>query len=294
LIGQLLITGFIIGLVYGVVALGFVLIYKASGIINLAQGQILMVGGFLGWVFFSQFGLPFPLAFILTLVASFLLGVVIERFFIRHLIGEPLLAIIILTLGLSILMSGIAMIIWGHEVHIYPDFDWLRGTISMFGIGIDRKYVFSFAIAVACLFLFASYFRYASSGIMMRAVADDQLAAQSVGIPIRRVLSNIWGIASLTGGVGGIVLGFLVGVTTFGTPAVGLKVLPIVILGGLESLPGAICGGIIVGIAEMICGFYLDPIVGGGTKDLIPFVLMLGILLFRPYGIFGLVRIERV
>jgi branched-chain amino acid transport system permease protein len=294
LISGPIIIGIIIGLIYGLVAVGFVLIYKATAVLNLAQGEFLMMGGFIGWIFFTWLGLPFPVAFILTIGICFLMGLAVNRLCIRPLMGEPLLSIIILTLGLSILLRGVGMVLWGSEVHIYPTPAWLDGAISIFGSEINYKYILALCISVVSLGLFSFYFRYTKWGIFMRAVADDQLAAQSVAIVVRRVFSYIWGISALTAGIGGIIFGFLTGITTFGTPLVGLTVLPIVLLGGLESIGGAIIGGIIVGVAEMVGSFYLDPLVGGGTKELIPFILMFLILMIRPYGLFGLVRIERL
>jgi branched-chain amino acid transport system permease protein len=293
---QLLINGFIVGLVYGLIALGFVIIFKATGILNLAQGALLMLCGMVSWIFFSSFRLPFPLAFFFSLVVSSLIGITIERFTIRRLIGESLISVIILTLGLFILLRGIGMFIWGYSNYIYPDYGWLKGSIPLFGVGnLHRKYLFALVFSSLSLTFFALFFKFTKAGIKMRAISEKQLVAQSLGISVKRYLDITWAIGGgICGAVAGICLGFLQGINVAGTAALGFTVLPIAIIGGLESLPGAIAGGIIVGVVEQLSGAYLDPVLGAGTKELIPFIILLIVLMIRPYGLLGQIRIERL
>lgn len=293
---QLLINGFIVGLVYGLVALGFVIIFKATGILNLAQGALLMLGGIVSWFFFSRLRLPFPLAFFFSLVISSLIGIIIERLTIRRLIGESLISIIILTLGLFILLRGIGMLIWGYSNYIFPEYSWLKGSIPLFGgASLHRKYLFALLFSCLSLTFFALFFQFTQAGIKMRAISEKQLVAQSLGISVKRYLDVTWAIGGgVCGAVAGICLGFLQGINVAATASLGFAVLPVAIIGGMESLPGAIAGGVIVGVVEQLTGAYLDPLLGAGTKELIPFVVLLIVLMVRPYGLLGQIRIERL
>ena len=293
---QLLINGFVVGLVYGLVALGFVIIFKATGILNLAQGALLMICGIVSWIFFSSFRLPFPLAFIVSLVVSSLIGIAVERFTIRRLIGESLISVVILTLGLYILLRGIGMLIWGYSSYLYPDYSWLRGSISLWeGVSLHRKYIFTLLLAGLALTSFVLFFKFSKVGLKMRAISENQLVAQSLGINVKRYLDVTWAIGGgICAAVAGICLGFLQGINVGTTAALGFTVLPIAIIGGLESLPGAILGGIIVGIVEQLSGAYLDPVLGAGTKELMPFIVLIIVLMIRPYGLLGQIRIERL
>ena len=289
--------GLVVGAVYGVVALGFVLIYKSSSILNLAQGALLMLGGFTclqisqmlpGGVWF------FVLAVLITLVIAALLGFGIERLALRPLIGEPLISVIMMTIGLNVLLGGIGYAIWGSGNFPYPTDIIPIGSVTILGTPISYKYVFSFLVALLCLLLFTLFFQFTRSGIAMRATADDQLAAQSLGISASLIFRNAWAIACITAAIGGIIIGFLIGLNSYNTPILGLKVLPVVLLGGLDSIPGAIIAGLIVGVTENLAGAYLDPILGGGMRDLFPYILIMIILMVKPYGLFGWVRIERI
>ena len=289
--------GLVVGAVYGVVALGFVLIYKSSSVLNLAQGALLMLGGFTclqisqmlpGGVWF------FVLAVLITLVIAALLGFGIERLALRPLIGEPLISVIMMTIGLNVLLGGIGYAIWGSGNFPYPTDIIPIGSVTILGTPISYKYVFSFLVALLCLLLFTLFFQFTRSGIAMRATADDQLAAQSLGISASLIFRNAWAIACITAAIGGIIIGFLIGLNSYNTPILGLKVLPVVLLGGLDSIPGAIIAGLIVGVTENLAGAYLDPILGGGMRDLFPYILIMIILMVKPYGLFGWVRIERI
>jgi len=302
MIVETLIYGLVVGAVYGVVALGFVLIYKSSSVLNLAQGALLMLGGFI-CLQISQM-LPggilfFILAVIITVIIAALLGFGIERLTLRPLIGEPLISIIMMTIGLNVLLGGVGYAIWGSGNFPYPTDIIPIGAVTIMGTPISYKYIFSLIIALFCLLLFTLFFQFTRSGIAMRATADDQLAAQSLGISTSRIFRDSWAIACITAAVGGIIIGFLIGLNSYNTPVIGLKVLPVVLLGGLDSVPGAILGGLIVGVTENLAGAYLDPPLqalgwGGGMRDVFPYILIMIVLMVKPYGLFGWVRIERI
>ncbi len=294
---ETVIYGLVVGAVYGVVALGFVLIYKSSSVLNLAQGALLMLGGFIclqisqwlpGGVWF------FILAVFLTLIVATLLGFAVERFALRPLIGEPLISVIMMTIGLNVLLGGIGYAIWGSGNFPYPADIIPIGSVSILGTPISYKYIFSLIIALLSVTFFVLFFQFTRSGIAMRATADDQLAAQSLGISTSQIFRNAWAIGCITAAIGGIIIGFLIGLNSYNTPVLGLKVLPVVLLGGLDSIPGAIIGGLIIGVTENLAGAYLDPLVGGGMRDLFPYILIMIILMVKPYGLFGWVRIERI
>jgi len=297
MIVETVIYGLVVGAVYGVVALGFVLIYKSSSVLNLAQGSLLMLGGFIclqisqwlpGGVWF------FILAVFITLVIATLIGFSVERLALRPLIGEPLISVIMMTIGLNVLLGGIGYAIWGSGNFPYPTDIIPIGSVSILGTPISYKYIFSLIIALLCVVFFILFFQFTRSGIAMRATADDQLAAQSLGISTSQIFRYAWAIGCITAAIGGIIIGFLIGLNSYNTPVLGLRVLPVVLLGGLDSIPGAIIGGLIVGVTENLAGAYLDPIVGGGMRDLFPYILIIIILMVKPYGLFGWVRIERI
>lgn len=294
---ETLIYGLVVGAVYGLVAMGFVLIYKSSSILNMAQGALLMLGGFI-CLSIAQ-ALPggvafFIIAALLSLIIAILIGFSLERFFLRPLIGQPLVSVIMMTVGLMVFLQGIGQAVWGAQNLPYPTDIIPIGSVTILGTDISYKYIFSILLAGLGLILFGLFFRFTRSGVAMRATADNQLAAQSLGISVKRVFGNAWAIACVTAAVGGIALGFLVGLNAYNTPLVGLKVLSVVLVGGLDSIPGAILGGLIVGVAENLAGAYLDPILGGGMKDLFPSIIIVVILMAKPYGLLGAVKIERV
>jgi len=297
MIVETLIYGLVVGAIYGVVALGFVLIYKSSSVLNLAQGALLMLGGFICLSISEMFpgGIWFfILAVIITLIIAALLGFGIERLALRPLIGEPLISIIMMTIGLNVLLGGIGYAIWGSGNFPYPTGIIPIGSVTVMGTPISYKYIFSLILTLLCLLLFTLFFQFTRSGIAMRATADDQLAAQSLGISTSQIFRYAWAIACVTAAIGGIIIGFLIGLNSYNTPVLGLKVLPVVLLGGLDSIPGAIIAGLIIGVTENLAGAYLDPILGGGMRDLFPYILIMIILMVKPYGLFGWVRIERI
>jgi branched-chain amino acid transport system permease protein len=199
-----------------------------------------------------------------------------------------------MTIGLNVLLGGIGYAIWESGNYPYPANIIPAGAVTILGTAISYKYIFSLVTALLCLLFFTIFFQFTRSGIAMRATADDQLAAQSLGISTSQIFRNAWAISCITAAIGGIIIGFLIGLNSYNTPVLGLKVLPVVLLGGLDSVPGAIIGGLIIGVTENLAGAYLDPYVGGGMRDLFPYILIMIILMVKPYGLFGWVRIERI
>ncbi|MCJ7500147.1 branched-chain amino acid ABC transporter permease [bacterium] len=289
---QLLIQGLAVGSVYALVALGFVLIYKASSVINFAQGELLMVGAYICLVLLTTFQVPFWAAFFLTMAFSVILALVIERLVLRPMIGEPAISIIMITIGLSLVLKSSIAAIWGTQIKVFPPI-FPEAPIKLGEIVVSQVYIFTFLASMAFLILFALFFKYSRMGIAMRATANSNQVALSMGISVKKVFAISWCVAAVVSAVGGILIGNINGVnSTLGS--VGLKVFPAVILGGLDSIPGAVLGGLIIGILENLSGGYLDHFFGGGVKEVAPFVILVVILMIKPYGLFGTEEIERV
>ena len=287
---QILINGLSIGFLYALAALGFVMIFKSSSVLNFAHGELMAIGAFVFLVLSTWAKLPIWLAFLITLAGSFSLGFIIERFFLRPLIGEALIEVIMLTVGLAIMLKGLMLFIFGGDIHSYVDFLPKALTFHWGGIEIPGVYVATFIVGLIFLGVFGFFFKYSSQGIYMRSVADNQPAAMALGVHVRRVFAISWAIASLVCAMSGIVLGIINGINVHEVSAVGLKVFPVVILGGLDSIGGAILGGIIIGLLETFTGGYISS----GLREVIPYIVLIVILMIKPYGLFGLVEIERV
>jgi branched-chain amino acid transport system permease protein len=287
---QLLVNGISLGFLYALSALGFVMIFKSSSVLNFAHGELLAIGAFLFLVLSSWANLPIIIAFAFTLIGSFSLGFIIERFFLRRLIGEALIEVIMLTVGLAIMFKGLLLFIFGGDIRNYRQFLPEGLSITWGSIAIPSVNVASFIIGIIFLILFSFFFKYSSQGIYMRSVADNQPAALSLGVHVRRVFALSWAIAALVCAMSGIVLGIINGVNVHELSSIGLKVFPVVILGGLDSIGGAIIGGIIIGLLETFTGGYLST----SLREVIPYIVLVFILMVKPYGLFGLVKIERV
>ena len=285
---QLTLTGLTNGAIFALVALGFVLIYKASDVINFAQGDFLLFGAYMTFAMVAQIGLPWPVGVALTLVFAVLLGLLVERFVLRPLIGEPIISVIMITIGLSSLLQAFINGVWGTTGRPFPAFIPTE-NISIGGAVIPADRIIAIILAGALLLVFTLFFRYSRQGIAMRAVADDQQAALSMGISVKTIFAIAWSIAAVTAAVAGVLVANIVGVSGV-VATIGLRVFPVVILGGLDSIPGAILGGIIIGLLESYTGGYI----GGGLSQVIPFIVLILILMVKPYGLFGEVRIERV
>ena len=290
---QYTLSGLMTGTIYGLVAMGFVLIYKSSKILNFAQGSMLMLLAYVSWSLFTQLRLPAFIAFFATLAVAVILALLVERFALRPLIGQPLLAIIMVTIALSVLFEGLEFLVWESEHKVYEP-AWLPEETVHFGnLVVSQADIYCFIIAVMLVLFLSLFFKYTKKGLIMRAVAEDHQVAQSKGIRVHNVFAWSWAISAVVSAIGGMLLGSIVGIS-YAMSWIGLKVFPIVLLGGLESLHGALIAGLIVGILENIAGGYLDPLVGGGIKDIFPYIILIVVLLVKPYGLFGLVRIERI
>jgi branched-chain amino acid transport system permease protein len=285
---QLTVTGLSNGMVYALVAMGFVIIYKASDVINFAQGEFLLFGAYVCFTFIGQFGLPWSFGALLTLGSAVLLGLLVERLVLRPLIGEPIISMIMVTIGLSSLLKALVHAIWGPMPRSFPPFIPSR-PVSLGPATVSADRLITIAIALLLLAACGLFFRYTRDGIAMRAIADDQQAALSMGISIKRVLAVAWAMAAVSAAVGGIMLANIVG-ASHDISYVGLRVFPVVILGGLDSIPGAIIGGAIIGLLEAYTGGYI----GHGLSLVVPFLVLILVLMVRPYGLFGKPIIERV
>jgi len=290
---QLVVTGFTLGMIYALVAIGFVIILKCSNAFNIAQGHFVLIGGYLGYTFLIVFGLPIWVSFLLSVVTAILLGLVVERLTLRPLVGQPELAIIMMTIGLSTVLEGLATLIWGGE---YKTYHGVLPTVGMkLGqISIPSESLIGLIVSIASVTIFILFFRYTKIGLAMRATAEDLQVVQSVGIKATTVYAVSWVIACVVGVIGGILLGGVSGVM-IPLAEVGLKAFAVVLLGGANSIGGAIVAGIIVGVLENVSAGYLDPLLPrGGMANVFPFIVMIGVLIFKPHGLFGLARIERI
>ena len=287
---QLLVNGISLGFLYALSALGFVMIFKSSSVLNFAHGELLAIGAFIFLVLSAWAKLPIIIAFAITLIGSFSLGFIIERLFLRPLIGEALIEVIMLTVGLAIMFKGIMLFIFGGDIHDYPKFLPEGLSVEWGVIHIPSVNVATFIIGILFLIIFGFFFKYSSQGIYMRSVADNQPAALSLGVHVRRVFALSWAIAALVCAMSGVVLGIINGINVHELSAIGLKVFPVVILGGLDSIGGAIIGGVIIGLLETFTGGYIST----SLREVIPYIVLVLILMVRPYGLFGLVEIERV
>jgi branched-chain amino acid transport system permease protein len=289
---QILVAGVVIGSIYAIVALGFTLIYKSTGVVNFAQGELLLVGAYICLQLTVEYKLNFVISFFVTLLFMFIFGFLVEKIFLRKMIGEPIISIIMLTIGLSSVFKSLVQLIWGTDTKTFPQI-FPEEPIEIGNISVSYIYIFSIISVAVFLIIFSVFFKKTKVGIAMRAVASDQQAALSMGIDVKRIFALSWAIAAVVSSVGGILIGNINGINT-SLSQFGLKVFPVVILGGLDSILGAIVGGLIIGILENIAGGYIDPIIGGGAKDVFPFIFMIVILMIKPYGLFGTVEVEKV
>ncbi|MFC1846617.1 branched-chain amino acid ABC transporter permease [Chloroflexota bacterium] len=289
---QYVITGLTVGMVYALIALSFVLIWKSSGVANLALGQLVLISSWFTYGMLVQIELPAWLGLILVVLFALALGWVIERFILRPLIAQPILSLITITLGLAFLLEGIVSFVWPKSVaalpHIFP-----QQTIHIGTAVVSMEYLLAAAISLVLFILLSLYFKHSRMGIAMRATADDQLAVQACGIPVTKIFSRSWMFACVLAAIGGVLMSSIGGIT-YGLVETGLKSFSVVILGGLDSFLGAIIAGPIIGLAENVGGGYLTPLTWPGVKDIIPFVIIVIVMLIKPYGLFGEERIERI
>jgi branched-chain amino acid transport system permease protein len=291
-IAILLANGLLVGSMYALVALGFVLIYKATDAINFAQGEFVMFAGFLAAGATHLAGFPWWISALLAVLGMVVFAFGLERVVLRPLLGRPIIAVIMATLGLGFVLRGVATLAFGGGTQTIPlpvgDEPVLLGPLILPPIQLVGA-----GVSLAFLCGFGWFFLKSRIGVAMRAVADSQQVAMAMGINVRRYFALAWALAGVVSALGGVLWGAMLGVDNQ-LALVGLKVFPVMILGGLDSILGAVVGGLIVGVVESLSAGFLDPLVGGGTKDFIPYLLMIAVLMVRPEGIFGRRRIERV
>jgi branched-chain amino acid transport system permease protein len=292
---QLVVSGVVVGSIYALSALGFVLIYKSSRVLNIAHGQIIAAGAFITYALKVFLGVPIVLSFLLSLGVTFFLAMSVERVFLRRLIGEPIISVIMVTIGLMSIIDGLIYLTpFGTENFSFPRF-LPRTPLSLGGVSISWTQLVGVIITVTLIAGFSYFFKKSTLGISMRAVSDDQLASMSIGISVPKVFGLAWAAAGLSAAAAGSIIGNITGLNFDTLHAFGITVFPVVILGGLDSILGAVVAGIIMGLIQQFASGYLDGNFGlNGTANVLPYIILLIILLFKPHGLFGIHEIERV
>jgi branched-chain amino acid transport system permease protein len=293
LLFQLVVNGLVVGTLYGVVAMSFVLIYKATQVVNFAQGELLLVGAWVCWALLTKYQVPFWLGMPITLVFMFAFGIAIQLVILRPMIGEPIISVIMVTIALSTILQALMKWVFGVNPQPFPQI-FQSQTVSFAGLQLQTVYVLSLVVSVAMMAGMAWFFRTSKYGLAMRATAFNQQVAQSLGISVKSVFAMAWAISATVSAVAGIVVAVVNGVSS-GLSAYGIKVFPAVILGGLDSIPGSVVGGIIIGllenVAQFVDGEYLH---WGNLFEVAPFYVLIIILMIKPYGLFGTKDIERI
>ncbi len=292
---QLVISGIVVGSIYALSALGFVLIYKSSRVLNIAHGQIIASGAFITYALTVWVGIHIAISFILSMVITFFLAMSVERVFLRRLIGEPIISVIMVTIGLMSIIDGIIyMTPFGSENFSFPEF-LPKTPLAFAGISISWTQLVGVIITFIMIAAFTWFFKASTVGISMRAVSDDQFASMSIGISVPKVFGLAWATAGLSAAAAGGIIGNITGLNFDVLHSFGIIVFPVVIVGGLDSIFGAIVAGIIMGLIQQFASGYLDGNWGlFGTADVLPYVILLIILLIKPHGLFGIHEIERV
>jgi len=287
-----LVSGLLAGCVYGLIALGIVLIYKTTKVFNLAQGEMLLIGTWVTWTAISVANLPLWLSLIIAVVFSVLLGMLAERFVLRPMLGQPLMSMIMITIGIFSVLRGISLYFWGGPLQYFPPMFPVQ-DITLGFLSISTQLLAAAVVALLLVIVSYLYFKFTRGGLAMRATAEDTVIAQSLGINVKAAFARSWAMSAIVATFGGVLLGSLMGIF-FGLSDFAFKAFPVVMLGGFESIPGVLVAGPIMGICEYLGATFLDPISGGGIGDIIPYVVMLIVLVVRPSGLFGYKTIERV
>lgn len=290
---HLLVNGLIVGTLYGVVAMCFVLIYKASKVVNFAQGEFLLIGAWVCWFLLTRYQVPFYLGFLITLAFMMMLGLMVQVIVLRPMIGEPIISVIMATIGLSIFFQAMMKWMFGVFAQPFPQI-FATQSVDVLGLKVQTVYVVSMLVSLAVMAGFAYFFKFSRMGLAMRATAFDQQVAQSLGISVRQVFALSWAISAMVSAIAGVTVGIVNGVSS-ALSFFGIKVFPAVILGGLDSIVGAVLGGIIIGVLENLSHFvdreYLN---WGNLYEIVPFYVLIIFLMIKPYGLFGTRDIERV
>jgi len=289
---QYTITGIAVGMIYALIALGFALIWKSSSVANLALGQLVLISSWFTYGMLVQAKFPYWIGFPLTILFAIFLGWMIERFTLRPLIAQPILSLITVTLGVAYFLEGLVTFIWPMSVAALPRL-FPQEPVHIGPAVVSQEYIWAAVISLVLFGLLSLFFKYHKMGIAMRATADDQLAVQACAIPVTSVFSISWIFACIVAAIGGVLISSIGGVT-FGLVETGLKSFSVVILGGLDSFIGCMVAGPIIGLCENLGGGYLTPLIGPGIKDIIPFIIIIIVMIVKPYGLFGETRIERI
>ncbi len=289
---QYTITGIAVGMIYALIALGFALIWKSSSVANLALGQLVLISSWFTYSMLVQAKFPYWLGFPITVLFAIFLGWLIERLTLRPLIAQPILSLITVTLGIAYFLEGVVTFVWPMSVAALPKL-FPQEPVRLGPAVVSQEYIWAAGVSLVLFGLLSLFFKYHKMGIAMRATADDQLAVQACGIPVTSVFSTSWMFACVVAAIGGVLISCIGGIT-YGLVETGLKSFSVVILGGLDSFVGCIVAGPIIGLCENLGGGYLTPLIGPGIKDIIPFIIIIIVMVFKPYGLFGEKRIERI
>ncbi|MBA3012696.1 MAG: branched-chain amino acid ABC transporter permease [Proteobacteria bacterium] len=292
---QIVVSGVVVGSIYALAALGLVLVYKSSRVANFAHGQIIAAGAFITYFLTVTCGIPIFFSFLGSMVITFFLAMSVERIFLRRLIGEPIISVIMVTIGLASIIDGLIYLTpFGTENYSFPAF-LPTDPLTLGGVSISWTQLVGVIITFVLIGGFSWFFKKSTVGISMRAVSDDQFGSMSVGISVPRVFGLAWATAGLSAAAAGCIIGNITGLNFDTLHAFGIVVFPVVILGGLDSILGAVVAGIIMGLTQQIASGYLDGNWGlSGTGEVMPYIILLIILLFKPHGLFGIHEIERV
>ena len=281
-------SGAAVGMVYSLIAVGIVFIYRATGVFNFAVGSMLAFGAYLMWTFFASMGLPFLLSLLIALLGAMLLALLLERLCLRPLIGEPLLSSVLLTLALSYFLDGVVVGIWGTVDHELPPI-FPSSILHLGKVAISVEWIWTFCISLFVIILLILFVNRSKIGLLMRATCEDHVIAEARGISVEKIFSLAWAVCGLITTIAGILLALQLGVSQ-ALPLIALKAFPAVIFGGLESILGACIGGLLVGILENLAGTYI----ASWIMEITPYILLLLVLIVRPHGLFGLETIERI
>jgi len=292
---QIIVSGIVVGSIYALAALGLVLVYKSSRVANFAHGQIIAAGAFITYFLTVTCEIPIFFSFIGSMIITFFLAMSVERIFLRRLIGEPIISVIMVTIGLGSIIDGLIYLTpFGTENFSFPAF-MPTAPLTLGGVSISWTQLIGVIITFVLIGGFSWFFKKSTVGISMRAVSDDQFGAMSVGISVPKVFGLAWATAGLSAAAAGCIIGNITGLNFDTLHAFGIVVFPVLILGGLDSILGAVVAGIIMGLIQQFASGYLDGNWGlSGTGEVMPYIVLLIILLFKPHGLFGIHEIERV
>lgn len=292
---QIVVSGIVVGSIYALAALGLVLVYKSSRVANFAHGQIIAAGAFITYYLTVSLGVPIFFSFIASMIITFFLAMSVERIFLRRLIGEPIISVIMVTIGLGSILDGLIYLTpFGSENFSFPNF-LPQAPLSLGGVSISWTQLVGIIITFTLIGGLSWFFKKSTIGISMRAVSDDQFGSMSVGISVPKVFGLAWALAGLTAAAAGCIIGNITGLNFDTLHAFGIIVFPVIILGGLDSILGAVVAGIIIGLIQQFSSGYLDGNWGlSGTGEVMPYIILVVVLFFKPHGLFGIHEIERV